>query len=170
VDQYAADLLTEETLFNIKNAIWRIAAMLSVFSGYPAPSQTHAPNASAIIVHGRIYTLDTKHPWAVAVAIRGEKIIAVGTDQKIRSYHAATTKVIDARGRLVLPAFTDCHVHFMDGSQAITEVALDDVTTVAEIQKRVKAYAAAHPKDAWVLGRGWTYPVFAPADCLTKIS
>lgn len=139
------------------------AALLSVFLCCPALSQPRPTNADAIVLHGRIYTVDARHPWAEAVAIEGDKIIAVGSDQEIERYRSTSTKVIDAKGRLVLPAFTDCHVHFMDGSQAMTEVALDDATTIADIQKRVKAYADSHPKNPWVLGRGWTYPVFAPS-------
>ena len=119
--------------------------------------------ADTILVHGRIYTVDKGHPWAEAVAIRGDKVLAVGSNKEIARFHGAKTKVIDARGRLVLPAFTDCHVHFMDGSTALGHIQLDDAKTVAEIQQRVKAYAAAHPKEPWVLGRGWTYPVFAPS-------
>ena len=55
------------------------------------------------------------------------------------------------------------HAHiytFLDGSFSFRQVSLDDAKTIAEIQQRVKTYAAAHPKEPWVLGRGWMYPVF----------
>jgi predicted amidohydrolase YtcJ len=136
--------------------MFALASCLSTAQDLPA-------SADVVVTHGRIYTVDTKHPWAEAIAIRGEKILAVGTDQEIFRYRSAATKIIDAKGRLVLPAFTDCHVHFMDGSTALREVALDDAKTIAEIQQRVKAFAAARPKNPWVLGRGWSYPVFAPS-------
>src|SRR5262249_26082223 len=60
------------------------------------------------------------------------------------------------------PGFTDCHVHFMDGSISLGQVELDDRKTLTEVLERVKAYAAAHPNDAWILGRGWSYPLFPP--------
>jgi len=126
-------------------------------------SQNAAHPADTIILHGRVYTVNSKQPWAEAIAIRQEKILAVGSDREILGYRAPSTKIIDAKGHLLLPAFTDCHVHFMDGSTALGEVALDDTKTIAEIQRRVKTYAAEHPKDPWVLGRGWSYPVFAPS-------
>jgi predicted amidohydrolase YtcJ len=71
--------------------------------------------------------------------------------------------VIDAHGRLVLPGFTDCHIHFMEGSLGLLHVDLNGAATVHEIQKRVSAYAIAHPREPWILGMGWTYPAFAPS-------
>src|SRR5581483_1441134 len=61
------------------------------------------------------------------------------------------------------PGITDCHIHFLDGSLSLGQVALDDAKTVAEIQQRVKQYAASHADAKWILGRGWQYPVFAPS-------
>lgn len=139
------------------------ASLLSALSNPVLFAQrVHQAGADVVVLHARIYTVDANHPWAEAVAISGEKIIAVGSDHQIARYRGPTARVIDAKGHLLLPAFTDCHVHFLDGSQAMGEVALDDATTIAEIQKRVKTYAGSHPRDAWILGRGWTYPVFAP--------
>jgi hypothetical protein len=122
--------------------------------------QSHVANT--ILLNGRIYTLDSRQPWAEAVAISEDKILAVGSVKDISSYRDSSTKVIDLGGRLVLPGFTDCHIHFMDGSLGLTQVILNGATTVAEIQKRVKEYAAAHPSETWITGMGWTYPTFGP--------
>jgi predicted amidohydrolase YtcJ len=119
--------------------------------------------ADTIVLHGRIYTVNEKQTWAEAVAIRDGKIIAVGSDSEIENYRTPSTHVIDAGRRLVLPGFEDCHIHFMDGSLGLVEVDLNGTTTIAEIQKRVKEYAAAHPKDEWITGMGWTYPTFGAA-------
>lgn len=123
--------------------------------------------ADTVVLHGRIYTVEATHPWAEAVAIRDGVILAVGSDREISKWIAGpntgtSTKVIDAKGKLVLPGFTDCHAHFMDASLAMNQITVDDTKSVAEIQQRVKAYADAHPNDAWVLGRGWQYPLFPP--------
>jgi predicted amidohydrolase YtcJ len=104
--------------------------------------------------------VNAKEPWAEAVAIRDGKILTVGHQADIEKFRSASTKVVDAGGRVVLPGFTDCHVHFMSGSEALTGVILDDAKTVEEYQKRVKAFADAHPDAPWILGRGWTYPAF----------
>jgi len=127
-----------------------------------ATGQTIA-SADEIVVHGRIYTVNEKQPWAEALAIRGEKIVAVGSNKEIEAYRGSSTKVIDAAGRLVLPGFEDCHIHFMDGSLGLVQVDLNNAKTVAEIQKRVKEYAASHPKEPWIAGMGWTYPTFGAA-------
>ena len=133
-----------------------------IFSPGVAFPATAAEPADTVLLHGRVYTVDSRHPWAEAVAIRNGEILAVGTDEEILRHRVPTTKVLDAKGRLVLPGFTDCHVHFLDGSTSLSQVQLEDAKTIAEIQQRVKTYAAAHPSDPWVLGRGWTYPVFPP--------
>ena len=163
MDQHASDVLRPERkliefLSLLRASVILPAVLLSPFS---LAQKTSVP-ADTIVMHGRIYTVDDKHSWAKAIAIRGDKILAVGTDRELVRYRGGATKIIDVHGRLVLPAFTDCHVHFMDGSTSLQHIQLDDAKTLAEIQQRVKAYAASHPKDPWILGRGWTYPVFAP--------
>jgi predicted amidohydrolase YtcJ len=120
-------------------------------------------SADVILVNARIYTVNPKQAWADAIAVRGDKILAVGDKIKIETYRGKATKVIDAQGRLVLPGFTDCHIHFMDGSLGLTRVDLNGAGTVAEIQKRVKAYADSHPQESWIQGMGWTYPTFKPS-------
>ncbi len=137
--------------------------LLFTFLTLSLEAQSHQSTADSILLHGRIYTLDIKHPWAEALAIRDGKILAVGSDREIRRLRGASTQVIDAKGHLVFPGFTDCHTHFMEGSLLLQQIFLNGVKTIPEIQSRVKAYAAAHPNEAWLLGRGWNYPVFAPS-------
>ena len=129
---------------------------------------TIAPAAAAspvdlIITNARVYTVNSQQPWAEAIAIQGDKILAVGDKAQIEAYRSASTKTLDAHGRLVLPGFTDCHVHFMDGSLGLTRVDLNGASSVTEIQKRVKEYADSHPNEPWIQGMGWTYPTFKPS-------
>jgi len=114
-------------------------------------------------VNARIYTVNPQQPWAEALAIRGDKIIAVGSMRDIAARRGPSTHVIDGQGRFVLPGFTDCHIHFLDGSLSLLQVNLDEAKTVGEIQRKVKEYADAHPDLAWILGRGWNYAVFNPS-------
>jgi len=122
-----------------------------------------APRADLLLVNAHIYTVNAHQPWAEALAIRDGKILAVGTSRDIARYRGPSTQVIDARGKLVLPGFTDCHTHFLDGSFSLQQINVEDAKNLAEIRQRVKAYATAHPNDAWVLGRGWSYPLFPPS-------
>jgi predicted amidohydrolase YtcJ len=118
--------------------------------------------ADIIIIHGHVYTQDAKQPWAQAVAIRGPKIVAVGDDTSIEKMRGMGTKVISAGGKLVLPGFTDCHIHFLDGSLSLGRVNLEGAKDAADIQKRLREYASEHPGDDWILGRGWNYAMFGP--------
>jgi predicted amidohydrolase YtcJ len=131
--------------------------------GSRAQTKLGGAPADTILLHARIYAVNQAHPWAEAVAIRGAAIVAVGSDKEIEAYRGPSTKIIDATGRLVLPGFEDCHIHFMDGALGLTQVDLNGASTIAEIQKRVKEYAASHPKEPWVTGMGWTYPTFGAA-------
>ena len=100
--------------------------LLAVGSGRAQNSQTAA---DIVVLHGRMYTLDSKQPWAEALAIRGDKIVAVGDDTSIGKFRGSDTKVIDAAGRLVLPGFVDCHIHFMDGSLSYSAMVIASLTS-----------------------------------------
>jgi predicted amidohydrolase YtcJ len=128
---------------------------------------SHAQSAKAvpaetIVLHGRVYTENTKQPWAQAVAIRGAKIVAVGSDAEIEKMRGTGTKVIDAGGKLVLPGFVDCHIHFLDGSFSLGRVNLEGAKDAADIQAKLREYASQHQGNDWILGRGWNYAMFAP--------
>ena len=133
--------------------------------GFVALAPPHAAPAGpdVIVTNARVYTVNRAQPWAEAVAIAGERIVQVGSRAEIEALRGPRTEVIDAQGRLVLPGFVDCHVHFMGGSQDLAHIDLDGAATVAQVQERVKAYAAAHPKEPWILGRGWVYTIFGAA-------
>jgi hypothetical protein len=134
-------------------AVWFVLSCAGVAQKAPADT---------ILLHGRIYTVNPKLPWAQALAIRDGKLIAVGSDKDISRYRGPDTRVLDAKGRMVLPGITDSHVHFLDGSFSLERINLEDVKDRDEAVRRLKQYADAHPSDAWVLGRGWSYPMFPP--------
>ncbi len=132
-----------------------------------AASMPHAQEkivepADIIVVHGRVYTENAKKPWAQAVAIRRGKIVAVGGHAEIERARGKSTKLIDAGGKLVLPGFVDCHIHFLDGSFSLGRVNLEGAKDADDIQKRLREYAAGHPGEDWILGRGWNYAMFGP--------
>lgn len=140
-------------LFVCASALWGSVAVLAASDN----------SADLIITNARIYTVNEKQPWAEAVAVRGGKILAVGSVRAIEQYRGPSTRTIDAHRKLVLPGFVDCHVHFLSGSLSLLGVQLDGAKTVSEYQNRIKAYLKHHPNAAWVVGRGWTYPAFGEA-------
>jgi predicted amidohydrolase YtcJ len=139
-------------------------ALLSLTAAvvYAQRSGTVQP-ADILVINARAYTVNSAQPWAEAVAIRGEKIVAVGSLKNLEKLRGTSTRVIDAGGRLVLPGFTDAHTHIIEGSLGLVRVHLEDTKTVADVQKLVKQFADEHPNSPWILGRGWSYPIFGAA-------
>ena len=146
----------------LRVALQSLLLLLCVTSFGRAQGRIVEP-ADLIVVHGRVYTENPKQPWAQAVAIQHGKIVAVGDDPEIERMRGTGTKVINAGGKLVLPGFVDCHIHFIDGAFSLGRVNLEGAKDPADIQKRLREYAAEHPGDDWILGRGWNYAMFGPA-------
>jgi predicted amidohydrolase YtcJ len=163
MDQHAANILIQRKS-GMKNYVLRLVLqILALLLGASLLSQAQNPNtapADTIVLHGRVYTENAGQPWAQAVAIRGAKVIAVGSDAEIEKLRGANTKIIDASGRLVLPGFVDSHIHFLDGSLSLGRVNLEGATDAVDIQKKLRDYADKHPGDGWILGRGWNYAMF----------
>lgn len=140
--------------------VFAAALALALISCPIAARRNEVPAAETVVLHGRIYTENAQQPWAEALAINGGKILAIGSDVDIAKLQTKTTKVIDAHGRLILPGFVDCHIHFLDGSLSLERVNLEGAKNVAGIQQRLREYAKDHPGSGWVLGRGWNYAMF----------
>ena len=119
-----------------------------------------AQPADLILTNARIYTVEKDKPWAEALAVRGDRIVAIGTAKQMEAYRGPHTRILNAKQHLVLPGFTDSHIHFMDGSLSLMRVNVEDTKDLAGIQKMVKEFADAHPNAPWVLGRGWSYAEF----------
>jgi predicted amidohydrolase YtcJ len=117
-------------------------------------------SATLIVLNGRVWTGDARHPWAQAVAVRGEKILAVGTNARVLRLASASTERIDAKGRLVTPGFNDAHTHFLSGSTRLFEVDLTGACTLESIQQRIAQWVKENPNEPWVTGGGWEYNCF----------
>jgi predicted amidohydrolase YtcJ len=113
------------------------------------------PGATLIITNAAIYTVDNQHPRAEAVAVIGDRIVAVGSKPEIDSWRGPQTEVIDAGGKLLLPGFNDAHLHFIQGGAQLDQVALTDASTPQEFAKRIAAQVSKTPKGEWVLGGRW---------------
>lgn len=118
--------------------------------------------AEIVIIHAKVFTLDTTKPWAQAVAIRKGKIVAVGRDEEVERMRGIGTRVIDAGAKVVLPGFTDCHVHFYPGSMSLRLPNLEEARSVPDILKVLTDYAKENPGNDWIVARGWDYSVFGP--------
>jgi predicted amidohydrolase YtcJ len=146
-----------------------LIAALTACCGFCAAQQSaRVAPADILVVHAKVYTVDPKKPWAQSVAIRKGKIVAIGSDEQVEKFRGIGTRLIDAGGKLVLPAFTDSHIHLTDGGFSLVRVNLEGAKNVSEIQERLRAYAEKHPDDKWILGGGWNYAMFAPETLPSK--
>ena len=116
-----------------------------------------AEPADVVLLHGKIYTVDKQQPWAEAVAIRGDRIVAVGSNAEVGNLRDESTKTIEMDGRFVMPGFTDSHLHFFSGAEYLSNVRLRDATTMAEVQRRVADFAKDHPDSEWIFGEAFSY-------------
>ncbi|MGA1360140.1 MAG: amidohydrolase [Gemmatimonadaceae bacterium] len=129
----------------------RPLSLLALIVGITACDQT-VPPPDRIFVNARIWTGDATNPEATALALRGDTIVAVGTDDSLRTLAGPATIVEDLGGRRMLPGFHDAHWHLPTRRTADLNGAED----VAELIARLEAFAEELPADAWITGRGWT--------------
>lgn len=145
----------------IRASVKALVVVVAFFvTSLAATAQPVANVADVIVSNAKVYTVNSAQPWAEAVAVRDGKVVAVGTNFEVMKLRGPATRVIDAKGHLVLPGFGDAHVHFMEGSLMLLGVKLDDTKTIPQIQQRVKEFAASHPGDGWIQGMGWSYDIF----------
>lgn len=118
-------------------------------------------SADAIYLHGNIYTGEVetaKHNLiqrVQAIAVRGDRIQAVGTDTEIEKLKGPKTQVIDLNGHFVMPGFNDAHLHLADAGLQKLSVDLIGVKTIQEFRERVRAKTKAATSGEWILGGGW---------------
>jgi hypothetical protein len=94
------------------------------------------------------------------VALQGERIVAVGTDDEILALRGPRTQVRDLRGGMLLPGFQDAHVHPVSGGVELLQCALLELGSLEGYLAAIAAYASAHPHDPWILGGGWSMDAF----------
>ncbi len=103
---------------------------------------------------GKVHTLDPALPWAEALAIEGDRLVAVGSSTDMDRHIGRDTVVVELEGRPVLPGFHDAHVHLMKGAVQLDWALMTEVDSREDILLIVKAFAEAHPDRPWVLGAG----------------
>ena len=113
------------------------------------------PPADLVLRHGKIVTLDQKRPQASALAARGDRIVAVGTDVEIAPWIGPQTRVLDLQGGLAVPGFIEGHGHFMWLGDSKAQIDLRDATSWDEVIARVTEVARQTPPGAWIRGMGW---------------
>lgn len=111
--------------------------------------------ADLVLLGGKIVTMDAKQPAAEAVAVRGDRIVAVGTDKEISGLVGDATRVIQLKGRLAIPGFIEGHGHFVGLGQSMMMLDLRKAKSWDDIVKQVEEAALKATPGEWIIGRGW---------------
>ena len=132
-----------------------LAALLLLAATVSANQPATGEPATLVLRNGKIVTVEDKMPEAQAVAIRGDRIVALGTDIGIQRYIGPATKVIDLGGQLAIPGLVESHGHFMGFGQSKMTLDMLDVRDWNEIVSMVAAAAKQAKPGEWIIGRGW---------------
>lgn len=133
-----------------------VTALTAVAARTPAPAQQPpAQSADLVITNARIVTVEDGMPEAQAIAVRGDRIQALGTSDDIKRYIGSSTQVIDARGQLVIPGLIESHGHFTGVGDAQLNLQLMKTTSWDEIVAMVAEAVKKAKPGQWIIGRGW---------------
>lgn len=142
-----------------------ILVLITLFSfGCSAPKGP----ADLIVTNAHIVTINENRPRAEAIAVKGEYIIAVGTAAQIQKYAGRDTRIIDAKGRLLIPGLNDAHVHFLSGGWSLKNLDFRYIRDIGRIQQMVRDRVAEARPGEIIRGRGWDHELFPGKQWPTK--
>jgi predicted amidohydrolase YtcJ len=148
----------------MKNLIITLSILVMVISYSGIKKQ----NADLVIINGKVMTIDEGNPLAEAIAVSGERIIAVGSSKKIKEYiKKGKTVILDARGRLVIPGFNDAHVHF--GPLDPDFIELRYTTDPSVITRKVKEQVSRSKPGELIKGGHWEHEMFITREWPSKV-
>jgi len=140
-----------------KSACLLLAALSVCTACRSSPGSGPASKPADLMVYGRVWTGDSARPWAQAVAVAGDTILAVGDSAGLAKLVGSSTKVISNGKAMVTPGFTDGHVHLLSGGFQIARVNLRDASSPTEFTRRLKEHAAKLPPGEWITGGDWDH-------------
>jgi len=139
-----------------------------LFAMFTTQAQQPSLAPDILIFNAAVRTMDDAQPQAEAVAILGNRVVAVGSTEELRSLAGARTRVIDAGKKSVLPGFNDAHVHWLMGGFSITNVDLRDASSPEEFARRIGNFAKGLPKGRWILEGNWDHEKWPGAPLPTR--
>ncbi|MFA3783588.1 amidohydrolase [Melioribacteraceae bacterium 4301-Me] len=142
----------------MKKIIYSIAIMILL----TACGEKIMHKADLVLLNGKIVTMDDNNPEGEALAIKGDKILAVGSADEIKEYIGDSTNVIDLKGKFVMPGFIESHAHFMGLGEFKMNLDLTHAKNWDEVIAEVAKAAENSRPGEWILGRGWHQEKFDP--------
>ncbi|MCM2398326.1 amidohydrolase [Rhizobium sp. S95] len=124
--------------------------------------------ADIIIKNAKVLTMDSDKPKAEAIALAGNKVLAVGTASEIEALATASTKVVDAGGATVMPGFNEAHMHIFPGSVSLRQLNLHGVEGFEALKAAIQEYAAANPDEPLLMGFSADYSIIGLNQPVTR--
>src|SRR5207247_2868896 len=155
-----------DIIIRMLKRILSIAALLlaaSAIADLRAQTRTPPRPADLVLRGGKIVTVDEARPAAEAIAVNGDTIVAVGSEQEIQPYIGPATRVIDLKGALAVPGLIDAHAHCPGVGQAARNLKLATAKNWDEIVRMVGDAAKQAKPGEWILGRGWHQEKWTPS-------
>jgi predicted amidohydrolase YtcJ len=126
------------------------------------------PASDLLLTHARAFTANPARPAAEAVAVQGSRIVFVGSSAEAAAWRGPATRVIDCGGRTLLPGFIDSHFHLLWGSLELSDIQLAEAHDWPTAANLIRAYAAKHPDQAWLVGYGLRYDIAGRGQPFTR--
>jgi predicted amidohydrolase YtcJ len=137
-----------------KNTTLASLALVWLLSTWFSACQKN-PVADTVFINGNIYTVDEKNPQAEAIAVQGERILAVGSTAEIQKFRGPNTREVDLKGKFVMPGFIEGHGHFSGLGQSLINLNFLKSKSWDEIVQAVAERAKTAKPGEWIIGRGW---------------
>jgi len=144
--------ISSNTIYYMRKNLF-MAAVIPVVMAVACNSSTQP--SDMIITNARIWTGNGAQPYAEAMAVSGDTIIAIGSSRELLKFKSGTDTVIDLGGRFVVPGFIDSHIHMLQGGSNLASVQLRDAGTPEVFINRIREYAAKLKPGEWILGGDW---------------
>jgi predicted amidohydrolase YtcJ len=142
------------------------AVILAFCTALPATARSET--AQTVFVNGNIYTMNERQPRAEAIAVRGDRIVLVGSNADAKKYQSAETKTVDLAGKTVLPGLTDSHCHIFGIGEREMNLNLEGANTLEDFLARVKERVTKTEHGKWITGRGWIETFWKPPQFPTR--
>ena len=130
------------------------------FLGISFGCSTPKDSGTLIFTNGKIWTGESDSTFVEAIALKDNKILAIGTNEEILEHSSPETQLIELDGKLVTAGFNDAHIHFLSGSMGLSLVELSSTESFEEMIQKTLDYIQNNPDQEWITGRGWQYTFF----------
>ena len=140
--------------------------LFSCLAAFSVTAMIRAQDVDLVLANGNIYTVHDKQPRAEAIAVKGDRIVFVGSNEDAKKFHAA--KVIDLRRHTLVPGLTDSHCHIFGIGEREMRLNLEGTNTLGDFLNKVKARVAQTSIGKWITGRGWIETFWKPSKFPTR--